>query len=73
MGVIRLRVLELLEQRGKTKYWLYKQMGTSYNALDKMVKNETKMIKFANIEALCNILECEPNELFELTSAQPED
>jgi len=71
--MIRLRVLELLEKRGKTKYWLYKQMGTSYGALDKMIKNETKMIKFSNIEALCNILECDLNELFEITDSVPKE
>ena len=71
--MIRLRISELLKQREKTKYWLYKQMGTSYNAVDKMIKNETKMIKFSNIEALCNILECEPNDLFEITSSDPID
>ncbi|MDR0906158.1 MAG: helix-turn-helix transcriptional regulator [Oscillospiraceae bacterium] len=71
--MIRLRVLELLEKRGKTKYWLYKQMGTSYSAFDRMIKNDTKMIKFSNIEALCNILECEPNELFEINDDAPRD
>jgi putative transcriptional regulator len=71
--MIRLRVLELLEKRGKTKYWLYKQMGTSYSAFDRMIKNETKMIKFANIEALCTILNCDPNELFEIDETKPEE
>ena len=71
--MIRMRVLELLEERKKTKYWLYKQMGMAYSAFDKMIKNETKMIKFANIELLCNILECEPNELFEITGSDPLD
>jgi len=71
--MIRLRVLEILNERKKTKYWLYKQMGMAYSAFDKMIKNETKMIKFANIEALCNILECEPNELFEISDSMPKD
>jgi len=71
--MIRLRVLEILEERGKTKYWLYKQMGMAYSAFDKMIKNETKMIKFANIESLCNILECEPSDLFEISDLEPMD
>ncbi|MBQ9078758.1 MAG: helix-turn-helix transcriptional regulator, partial [Ruminococcus sp.] len=33
----------------------------------KMVNNETKMIKLENIEALCQILECTPNDLFVIT------
>ncbi|MCL2033566.1 MAG: helix-turn-helix transcriptional regulator [Oscillospiraceae bacterium] len=70
--MIRLRALEILEKREKTKYWLYKQMGMSYHAFDRMIKNKTKMIKFSNIEALCNILECEPNDLFEINDSMPE-
>ncbi len=67
---MRLRILELLEQKGKTKYWLYKQMGLSYQNFNRMVNNETISIKFDNIAALCQILECTPNELFELHSQE---
>ena len=28
--MIKLDVLNLLEKNGKTKYWLYKQLGMSY-------------------------------------------
>lgn len=63
--MIRLRVLELLEQKGKTKYWLYKQLGMSYEGFRKMVDNETKSIKYERIETLCTIFNVTPNELFE--------
>lgn len=65
--MIKLNVLELLEKKGKTKYWLYKQMGMSYQNFTKMIRNETKSIRYENIEALCQILECTPNELFRIT------
>lgn len=65
--MIKLNVLELLEKKGKTKYWLYKQMGMSYQNFTKMIRNETKSIRYDNIEALCQILECTPNELFRIT------
>ena len=64
--MIKLRVLELLEKKGKTKYWLYKQLGMSYQNFNKMVNNQTKSIRYDNIETLCYILECTPNELFEI-------
>ena len=32
-----------------------------------MVNNETKSIKYENIELLCELLECSPNDLFEKT------
>lgn len=65
--MIRLRALELLERKGKTKYWLYKQLGMSYQNFNKMMHNETKSIRYENIETLCLLLECTPNELFEFT------
>ena len=63
--MLRLRVLELLEKKGKTKYWLYKQLGMSYQNFNKMVNNQTQSIRYENIETLCLLLECTPNELFE--------
>ena len=65
--MIKLNVLELLEKKGKTKYWLYKQLGMSYQNFSKMVNNETKSIRYENIETICLLLECTPNELFEIT------
>ena len=50
---MKLRVLEILEDKNKTKYWLYKQMGMSYQNFNKMINNETKSIRFENLEALC--------------------
>lgn len=58
-----MNALELLNKKGKTKYWLYKQMGMSYQNFSKMINNETKSIKYDNIEALCYILECRIDEL----------
>lgn len=63
--MLRLRVVELLEQKGKTKYWLYKQLGMSYQNFNKMVNNETKSIRYENIETICLLLECTPNDIFE--------
>ncbi len=65
--MIRLRALELLDKNGKTKYWLYKQMGMSYQNFNKMINNQTKSIRYENIEVLCDIFDCTPNDLFEIT------
>ena len=63
--MLRLNVLPLLEKREKTKYWLYKQLGMSYQGFHSMVHNQTASISYRNIEALCVILNVTPNELFE--------
>ena len=62
--MIKLDVLRLLEEQGKTKYWLYKQLGMSYQNFSKMVNNETKSIRYENIETMCILLNCTPNDLF---------
>mgnify|MGYP000575339693 FL=1 len=65
--MVKLNVLELLKKQGRTKYWLYKQLGMSYQNFNRMVNNETKSIRYENIEALCQIFECTPNDLFRFT------
>ena len=65
--MITLDVLNLLEKKGKTKYWLYKQLGMSYQNFSRMIHNQTKSIRYDNIEAICLLLDCTPNELFLIT------
>ncbi len=65
--MIHLRVLELLEENHKTKYWLYMQLGMSYQNFNKMVNNQTKSIRYENIETLCRLFQCSPNDLFRIT------
>ena len=65
--MIKLNALELLEKQGKTKYWLYKQLGMSYQNFSKMINNETKSIQYENIEVMCQLLNCTPNELLIIT------
>ncbi len=62
---MKLRILEILKEKNKTKYWLYNQLGLSYQNFNKIVNNQTSGIKFENLKAICEILECTPNDLFE--------
>ena len=71
--MLRLKVVELLEQQGKTKYWLYKQLGMSYQNFNRMANNKTKSIRYEMIETLCQVLECTPNDLFIIDFDQPEE
>lgn len=65
--MVTLNVMELLEKKGKTKYWLYKQMGMSYQNFSRMIHNQTQSIRYENIESLCLLLDCTPNELFKIS------
>lgn len=65
--MIKLRALELLKENGRTKYWLYMQLGMSYQSFNKMVNNETKSIKYENIETMFRLFDCTPNDLFKIS------
>ena len=62
----RLRLQELLQEQGKSRYWLFQQLNMSYQSYRRMLENETKSIRKENIEALCQIFGCSPNDLFSL-------
>lgn len=63
--MVRLRVLEILEERNLTKYWLFKRLDMTYTAYNKMIRNETRSIHFETLNRLSTILECPVGELFE--------
>ena len=65
--MVRLRILDILQEQGHTKYWLYKQMDLSYQNFNRMVTNETSSIKFENLDRLTKILQCPSGDLFEFT------
>ena len=53
--MVKLNVLELLKKQGRTKYWLYKQLGMSYQNFNRMVNNETQSIKLERTIVSVNI------------------
>ena len=50
--IIRLRIKEILDEKGKTNYWLSQRLGMCYRNFD-------------TLERLCEILEVPVSELFE--------
>ena len=36
----------------------------SYQNFNKMINNQTSSVRYENIELLCRLLHCTPNELF---------
>lgn len=68
---MKLRIKEILDEKKKTKYWLFIQLGLSYQNFNRIINNETSGIKFDNLKALCDILECTPNDLFDEYHSKP--
>lgn len=66
--MLQLNIDNLLKNKNKSRYWLFNQLNTispiSYTNFLNIIDNRTKSIKYENIEKLCKILECEPNDLF---------
>lgn len=64
---MKINIDELLKQRGKTRYWLAKQVGIAYPTMKKLADNQTEATKFKTIEDICIALNCTPNDLLILT------
>ena len=63
--MVKLRILEILEEQGPTKYWLYKRMDMmSYRNFKNIIDNQTSSIRFEILDKLSRILEVPVGELF---------
>lgn len=60
---VNIQINKLLDEKGKTRYWLAKSVGVSHQNLTKLARNETTSIKFSLLEDICNALECSPNDI----------
>lgn len=68
--MVKLNVEKLLKDMNKSKYWLFNELNNispiSYTNFNNLVSNKTKSIKYENIDKLCKILKCTPNDLFKM-------
>lgn len=53
----------LLEEKGKTKYWLANEIGYEYASLLKLSQNSTRSIQFEILEKLCKALDCKVGDI----------
>ena len=66
--MIEIRVDELLEERGRTFYWLSKETGISHSTLWRLKKGKSVGINFATLERICQMLSCQPGDVLRLAS-----
>jgi len=64
---VRLRLSEVLEERGRTIYWLAKQVDIDFTALYRMRNGQAKGIKFDLLGRMCQALECDISDLLILS------
>lgn len=63
---IEVRIDALLEERGRSFYWLSKQTGVSHTTLWRLKKGKALGINFATLEKICEVLECAPGDVLKI-------
>ena len=62
--MIQVRLMELLEARGRTRYWLAQQTGIGYKTLARIGQAESSnRIELRVLDEICRALECQPGDL----------
>jgi putative transcriptional regulator len=66
--MIGIRLDELLEERGRTFYWLAKETGISHTTLWRLKKGKALGINFETLERICRGINCQPGDVMRLVS-----
>ena len=73
LDMVRLRVTEILEERGMTEDWLFRRIGmTDCRSFRKLIHNESSRIRFETISKICSALDVPVGELFVSTDEMRE-
>ncbi len=65
--MVKLRIEEILQEQGKTKYWLNQQLQMCYRNFNNLVTNQTASVRFDTLDRLSKALNVSVQELFEQT------
>ena len=69
---IRIRLDQILLERKLTLTELAERMGITLANLSVLKTNKARAIRFSTLEALCRELDCQPGDLLEWTSEEPD-
>jgi putative transcriptional regulator len=61
--ITKVRIDELLKERGRSFYWLSKQTGISHTTLWRLKKGKALGINFVTLEKICLALDCQPGDV----------
>lgn len=64
--IMKNNIDQILELQNKTRYWLAKEVNTTYPTIMRICNNESESIKLSTIENICKALNCTLNDLFTL-------
>ncbi|OLN33843.1 helix-turn-helix domain-containing protein [Desulfosporosinus metallidurans] len=63
--MIKIHLVDLLKEKGRTKYWLAKQTKVSANSIGKIVDGKTSSINYMILDKICTALECSVGDVLE--------
>jgi putative transcriptional regulator len=69
---IRIKLDQILLERKLTLTELAERMGITLANLSVLKTNKARAIRFSTLEALCRELDCQPGDLLEWTSEEPD-
>ena len=61
--MVEIRIDGLLEERGRSFYWLAKETGVSHTTLWRLKKGRARGINFDTLEKLCQALGCQAGDI----------
>jgi putative transcriptional regulator len=62
--MIEVRLKQILEKRGRTRYWLAKESGINYDTLARIETAEHfNRIELRVLDAICSALKCQPGDI----------
>ena len=62
---MKIKINELLRKKGLTIYWLAKETGVSYNAINKLCNGNSENVKFSTLDKICEKLSCTISDILE--------
>jgi len=66
-----MRLIEMLDKRGRTAYWLSKETGIRYASIWQMSKGDTSRLHIDTLDRICQALECQPGDLLVRVESKP--
>jgi putative transcriptional regulator len=64
--MIEIQIDGLLEEHGRSFYWLAKETGISHTTLWRLKKGKALGINFDTLEKICRGLNCQPGDVLRL-------
>ncbi len=66
MSSIKVVLKDVLEEKGKTRYWLAKETGIHFKTIDSYYKNKVKRYEADSIMKMCLALDCQVGDIIKI-------